>query len=168
MSRPAPAGFSLFELVLYIALTAVLLTVTSALLGVLLQARIKQRSIAEIDQQGLQVIQLMSSSVQAADSVLEPLPGASTTGLSLVPADAAPGPIVFQVISGVLMMSVAGGEPVPLHNSRVTVANLNVENLGEPGIMDSLHFSFTVSHENEGGRNEYDYARTFYGAVNRR
>lgn len=168
MPRSYPAGFSLFELVLYIALTAVLLTVTSALLGVLLQARIKQRSIAEIDQQGLQIIQLLLTSVESADSILEPLPGASATSLSLVPADGASSPVVFQEASGVFTMSVAGGDGISLHNSRVILSNLNIENLGESGITDSLHFSFTLSHENEGGRNEYDYARTFYGAVSLR
>jgi type II secretory pathway component PulJ len=75
MTRIAPhigKGFTLIELLLYVSLTAILLLSITAFIGALLSARVKNASIAEVDQQGAQVMQQITQAVRNSEAIVAP------------------------------------------------------------------------------------------------
>jgi len=153
-------GFTLIELLLYVALMSIMMLAMTAFLSMLLQARIKNQAILEVDQQGLAAAQFITQAIRNADSITTPTIGASGSTLTL--AVAAPNnPTTFSVASGVLQVSEAGGAGVALTNGRVVVSGLTVSNLSRSGTPGGVQVQFTITHVNPSGRNEYDVSRTF-------
>src|SRR3989338_6871109 len=78
-------GFTLIELLLYVGIASIILLVTSLFLSTLLQSRIKNQTIAEVEQQGLAVMQLITQTARNADSVNSPDTGASAVWCPWIP-----------------------------------------------------------------------------------
>lgn len=168
MSMRNTQGFTLVELLLYVALTAILLLVMSAFLAMLLQARVKQRTIADIDQQGLMMVSRMTQTIRNSTGVTTPVSGGVSDELILTLEDVAVSPTRFYLDLETALVSEAGLAGVELHNSQTILQNLHFENLSEGGANDVIRVTFTLSRVNLEGRNEYDYARTFYATATRR
>lgn len=154
------SGFTLIELLLYIGLLSFMLLGISVFLATLLQSRVKYQTMSEIEQQGAQVMQMMTQSVRNATTISTPLAGASGASLSL--AVAAPNnPTVFDVSGGVLRMTEGVGSPIPLTNSRVTASGVTFYNLSRTGTPGIVRIEFTLTHVNSAGLNEFDYRKSF-------
>ncbi len=161
-------GFTLIELLLYIGISATLLLIISLFLGQLISARIKNQTIAEVDQQGMQVMQLMTQVIRNAKGINAPLPGVSAPSVMLDVAPVAANPTNFDLISGMIQVTEGLGPPVALTNARVIASALTFENLsraGTPGVISTV---FTLTHINPEGRAEYAYEKTFYGTASLR
>ncbi len=154
-------GFTLIELVLYLALASILLLTVVTFLGVLLQSRVKNQTIAEVEQQGAQIMQLVTQTIRNAEGVNSPGQGASATSTSLNVVSAANDPTVFDLSGGVLRITEATSTPVSLNSSRVSVSGLTFENFSRSNTPGTLRIQFTMTYVNPGGINEYDYSRTF-------
>src|SRR3989338_5584522 len=76
-------GFTLIELLLYISIAGAILLATSIFLSLLLQARIKNQTIAEVDQQGLQVMQLITQTARNAEALIALPLGTISSSLTL-------------------------------------------------------------------------------------
>ena len=161
----SPKGFTLIELLLYVAISAVILLATSMFLSVLLQSRVKNQTVAEVEQQGLQVMQQITQAVRNADTIIAPSPGIH--GILLSVNTIAPGnnPTVFDLASGVVRIKEGGAAVVPLTNSRVTVSGLIFSNLTRSGTPGTIRVRFTITRVNATGRNEYSFSKTFIGAA---
>ena len=53
-------GFTLIELLLYITISSVMLLAISVFLSALLQSKVKNQTIAEVEGQGIQVMQMIT------------------------------------------------------------------------------------------------------------
>jgi len=76
-------GFSLVELLLYISIASILLLAISVFFSFLLRARIKNQVIAEVEQQGLSVMHLMTQTTRNAEAIILPVQSVSAPSLSL-------------------------------------------------------------------------------------
>lgn len=154
-------GFTLLELLLYIGTVAIVLLIIAQLLFTILQSRVKNQTIAEVEQQGLQVMQIITQTIRNADSVGEPAVGISSNELELVMTNPAVNPTIFDLNVGSIRIKESAGSFVALTSSRVTASALNFQNLS-----NSIKIQFTLTHINPGSRNEYDYSKVFYGTAN--
>lgn len=154
-------GFSLIELLLYISMTAIVVLVISGLLYTILQSKVKNQTIAEVEQQGALAVQIISQTIRNSQSINTPTSGSSGNSLSLAQVSASVNPTVFDLSNGSLRITEGTGSAVSLTNSRVSVSGLTFQNLSA-----SVKFQFTISHINSGSRNEYDYTKDFYGTAN--
>src|SRR3989338_5710404 len=96
------SGFTLIELLLYVAISSVMLLITSLFLQTLLQSRIKNQTIAEVEQQGLHIMQLITQTVRNAEAITAPAPSASAASLTLDVIPAANDPTVFDLADGAI------------------------------------------------------------------
>ncbi|MBN1778639.1 MAG: prepilin-type N-terminal cleavage/methylation domain-containing protein [Candidatus Buchananbacteria bacterium] len=158
-------GFTLIELLLYVAISSFLLLVISVFLSILLQSRIKNQVIAEVDQQGVQIIQIITQAIRNADIINSPTQGVNSTSLSLNTYNVGNNPTVFSLNSGVVRMTEGAGIAVDLNNSRVAVSNLSFYNLARTDTPGLIRISFDLTYINSSGRNEYDFSRTFYASA---
>ncbi len=156
-------GFTLLELLLYVSLATLLLLATALFLSLLLESRVKNQTIAEVEQQGVRVMQTITQTLRNASVLNTPTRGISTSSLSLDTITSANNPTVFSVVGSTIFLTKGSANAVPLTNSRVGISGLIFSNLSRLGTPSVMHVQFTLSAINTTGINEYDYSRTFYG-----
>jgi prepilin-type N-terminal cleavage/methylation domain-containing protein len=161
-------GFTLIELLLYTVVVGIILTAVSALLFGILQSRVKNQTIAEVEQQGIQVMQIVTQTLRNATAINSPSAGASVAMLSVNTPVGASNPTVFDLSSGVIRITEGAEAAVGLNNSLVTASGLTFQNLTTSGTPGTIRVTFTLTRVNPSGRNEYDYAQTFYGSASLR
>lgn len=159
------AGFTLVELLLYVGISAILLLVISVFLSSLLQSRIKNQTIAEVEQQGAQVMQLIAQTARNAEAITSPAQGANASFLILDVIAPASDPTVFDLSSGAIRITEGAGSAIALTNSRVAASALAFQNLSRAGTPGAIHIQFTLAYVNPEGRNEYSFTKTFIGSA---
>ncbi len=164
LSKPQN-GFVLIELLLYLAISVTILMAASLFLAVLLSARVKSQTVAEVEQQGLQIMQIITQTTRNAESVNSPGTGASSTSVSLNVVASSLDPTIFDLNAGVLRIKEGTGANVSLSNSRVTVSALNIQNLTRTGTPGVIRITFTITAVNPANRSEFNYSKTFYGSA---
>lgn len=164
----ATKGFTLIEILLYISISAVILLSISVFFSMLLQSRIKNQTIAEVEQQGLAVMQLITQTARNAEAITLPTQGASASSLTLDVVEVANDPIIFDIASGVIRITEGAGSALPLTNFRVTASTLTFQNLSRTGTPGAIRIQFILTHINPEGRNEYNFSKIFYGSASLR
>ena len=156
-------GFTLIELLLYVGLISSIILAVSMFLFVMLQARVKNQTMAEVEQQGLQAMQIITQIIRNANAINSPTTGASAVSLSL--AVVAPNnPTAIDVSSGVLQITEGPNPAVALTNNRVIVSGLTFQNFSRPSTPGTIRISFTLTHVNSNNRSEYNFSKIFYGS----
>jgi Tfp pilus assembly protein PilW len=156
-------GFSLVELILYVGLMSFILVTIGGLLTIVLQSANKNQAITEVNQQGLQVMQIMTQSIRNSKQINAPLTGNSGSSLSVNTTNISTTPTIFLLSSGVVQMTEGFNSAIPLTNSQVRVSNLSFKNLA-----NSVRIQFTIQSVNPTNRNEFSYQETFYDTANLR
>lgn len=155
-------GFTLLELLLYVFVASVILLSIVALVALLIQSRIKNQTISMIEQQGSQIIQIISQEINNAKVVTAPTVG-NTAGV-----------LQFQDINGqaeqVSVMSTTlflnkSNKDYLLNPAKIKISNFQVKNLGVAA-HDSIKIQFDLSYNNLSGLNQYTYTQTFYATAN--
>ena len=159
-------GFTLVEMILYVAICSLFLLTLSTFMTFLLGARIRSQSIAEVNQQGFQVMHLMTSTLRNGRSVETPPIGNSSSTLSVTTGVGIYDPTIFQVSSGTLFVQEGPNTPIALTNSRVSIGGVLFENVSSSSSLEKIiRITFTVDSKNIGGRSEYTYTKTFTGSA---
>jgi Tfp pilus assembly protein PilW len=155
------AGFTLIEMLLYVALVSMLLIAITGFFGLSADARVKNQTIAEVDQQGTQVMDYITQTIRNASSISAPAIGTSASSLTAVVPTASLSPTVIS-LNGTALQTVEGSaSAVPLTSSRVQVSSLTFKNLARSGTNANLQISFVITRTNPNSRNEYEYSKTF-------
>lgn len=155
-------AFTLIEMILYVSLVSTMLFVIVSFLSLILQSRIKNQSIAEVDQQGIQVMQIVTQTIRNAIQINSPSLGASGSSLSINVVSAPNNPTIFDLSSGTIRITEGASSPVSLTSNRITASNLTFQNLSPNSTGGSIRITFTLSQKNPGSKNEYDFTKTFY------
>jgi prepilin-type N-terminal cleavage/methylation domain-containing protein len=153
-------GFTLVELLLYVAIASMILLSVSFFLSALLGSRVKSQTVAEVDEQGLQAMQIMTQTVRNAAAVNSPATGASDTSLSVNTPVSANNPTVFDTANGAIRMKEGAATATPLINSRVAASNVSFSNLS-----GSIRIQFTLAAVDSSGRSENIYSKNFTGSA---
>jgi prepilin-type N-terminal cleavage/methylation domain-containing protein len=161
-------GFTLIELLLYVAISGVILLAVALFLQVLLESRVKNQTVAEVEGQGLQVMQIITQTVRNAEAITSPTIGTSATSLTLDVITGASDPTVFDLSGGAIRISEGGGATVPLTNSRITASDITFQNLSRSETPGTVRIQFTLTYINSSGRNEYNFSKIFYGSASLR
>lgn len=158
-------GFTLIELLLYVSIVGSLLLAIVSFLMVSVDARVKNQSVSEVNQQGTAAMEYMAQTVRSASAINSPAPAASGSSLSLAVTSAGLSPTVFDASANVLQVKEGAAAAISLTGSKVQITNLTFKNLSGSGTNGIVQISFTVARVNPSGRNEYDYQKTFTTSV---
>lgn len=165
MCKEKQHGFTLIELLLYVAMLGVLLSAVAAFFITSVDARIKNQSITEVNEQGSLVMDQLTHIIRNATSISSPAAGTSSAGFSAVVPTGSLSPTVLSLASGTLQLQEGVGVAVPLTNSKVQVTNLTITNLTRPSTSPILQISFTLARVNPASLNSYSYTQTFTTSV---
>jgi type II secretory pathway pseudopilin PulG len=158
-------GFTLIELLLYVSIVGTLLIAMSMFFGLSVDARIKNQSIAEVEQQGMATMEYITQTLRGATTISAPAIGASAASLTAVVPTGALSPTIFDLSAGSIRVKEGAGSAIPLTNSDVTITSLNFDNMSRSSSIEIVQVSFTLSRTNTANRNEYDYQKTFTSSV---
>lgn len=155
-------GFTLVELLLYVFIASIILLSIVALVALLVQSRVKNQTVSLVEQQGAQIIQLVTQEINNARVINSPTMG----GVSDI--------LQFQDINGqteqVSLVSTTlflnkNTKDYFLNPGTIQVSNWQVKNLGVAN-HDSIKIQFDLNYNNLSGLNQYNYSETFYATAN--
>lgn len=150
------------ELTLYVTLMSMFLLSLTFFLTAIFEAREKQQIMSEVDQQGIQIMQTITRTINRADSIIVPAVGEDATSLSLAMYDSAESPTVFSLDVSRLLVTIGTSPGVLLHNDQVSIASLVFRNTSPLGMPGSVQIILTVASRAEpGARTVFTYTNTF-------
>ncbi len=159
-------GFTLVELILYVSICSILLLTISSFLSFLLGARVRSQAITEVNQQGFQVMSLITQTIRNGRSIQVPSIGTSSSTLSITTGNALLNPIVFSLSSTTVQITEGSKTAVPLINSRVRLSSLTFQNVSSSSSVEKIiRISYTIDYVNQGGGSEYSFTKSFNGSA---
>jgi len=164
----AHQGFTLIELLIYLGIVAIVLAIASTLVYASLQARVRRRSIAVVEQEGLRVTELISFAARNSRGITSPPPGATGTTLTLSTDATSSTPTIFSLATGTIRITEGTGTPIALTSNRVAASALVFTNLTPTSTPGTIRFSFKLDAVAPTGRGEYGYGRVFTSSASRR
>ncbi|MDO8482875.1 MAG: prepilin-type N-terminal cleavage/methylation domain-containing protein [bacterium] len=144
--RQTNKGFTLVELLLYISLSGIILLSVSLFMASLLEARVKNQTIAAVEQEGAQVMEIINQALRNATAINSPATGTSAVLLSINTIIPENNPTIFDVSSSTIRIQEGVGPAVPLTSNRIIVSDLNFKNLTKPFTRGNIRTTFTLSH----------------------
>lgn len=167
MRKPqSQKGFTLVELILYVSICSILLLTISSFLSFLLGARIRSQAITEVNQQGFQVMSMITQTIRNGRSVQVPSMGTSSSTLSITTLNTLINPTVFSLSSTTIQVKEGSKTALPLTNSRIRVSSLTFENVSSGSSTEKIiRTSYTIDYINPAGRSEYNFSKSFTGSA---
>jgi type II secretory pathway pseudopilin PulG len=163
--RYKQAGFTLIELLLYVTIVSALLISISSFFGVVIEARVKNKTISEVNQQGTAAMDYMLQTIRTATSITTPAAAGSGASLTLVVPTASLSPTIFNLSGTALQVKEGAAAAISLTSPDIQVTSITFKNLTRSGTNGIVQISMTVQYDNTAGRNAYDYQRTFTGSA---
>ncbi len=161
-------AFSLVETLLYIAIVSTMVVALTSFLSVNQNTAARNQTVNEVEQQGTQIMQLITQTIRNATSVTGPVVGTPGSTLTLVVSDSAKSPTIFDLSAGAIRIKEGTGTAFNITSNRVTASGLTFTNL-KPGTQrDSIKIQFTLSYNNPSGKQVFNYTQTFYGTADDR
>jgi Tfp pilus assembly protein PilW len=161
-------GFSLVELIVYIAISTIVLGAITSFIFVMLESRSMNIAIYEVEQQGLYVMETITQTIRNAESINAPSEGVSDTSLSLEVLANENNPVVIGVTNETFFITEGNGSPINLTNTRVHVTNESFDNLSRTDTLGVVRVQFTLAYDNPGNKDELNYSKTFYTSASLR
>lgn len=161
-------GYTLIELLLYVSMIGILLGGVTTFFAMATEARVKNQSISEVNDQGVYAMDIITQTVRNATDITTPTAGITGSSLTLTVPTGSLSPTVFSLSGTTLQIKEGAAAAVSLTSSKVQVTALSIKNLTRSGTHGIVQVSLTLSRVNTTGRNEYDYQRTFTTSVSLR
>ncbi len=139
------SGFSLVELLLYMGLSLILLTIISGLFISMLNTRSESMKTSSLEREGRYILARLSYDVYSAQDILEPaLVGETSTTLQLMKNSEL---FTYRIIDDRLYLIDASGSHL-LSGETVKAINFSVTKLGNDGGKNAVEISLTTQSQN--------------------
>ncbi len=158
-------GYTLIDLLMYIAIVGSLLIAVTMFAALSTESRVKNQSVSEVNSQGSAAMDYMTQAVRNADTISAPVAGATASSLTVTVPTSSLSPTIFDLSGGALRVKEGTAAAIALTNSKVQISALNFKNLTRPSTPGIVQISFVVSRTNPNGKNEYDYQKTFTSSI---
>lgn len=153
-------GFTIVETIIYTALVGLVLSAIVSFSLVVVDVKVKNSAIWEVNNNSRQVINTLTSLLKSAESIVSPAIEGTASSLEFI-TDANK-VINISVLDGRLIIN-DGGDIFNLTSELVVINNLIFSNYGRFGL-DSIRFSFII--ESAGNiQTKYQYKQTLNTAV---
>lgn len=137
-------GFTIIELLLYMGLFSILITIIGGLFFSILQLRLEAETVSSVQQDSNFMIERLRYDLNGATGITSPAsPGQTASVLTFVKSGTT---YNYTLSGGTDLLLTIGGQPaVSLNGYNTQVLAFNVTRLGDPGGFPYLNISFTLS-----------------------
>lgn len=163
-------GFSLLEVLIYLSIAFVVLTVIVGFVFWLIDSNNKNRVIAQTMNSSKRAMEIMTYEIRAAESVYTP--STSNSQLSLqtnkhLPNDEKTTYVDFYLCGTQLCFKKESQDPIILTPSSTEISNLNFMYILS-GTSVSVKIDLTAAYKNPSGRPEYNFSTSLSSTVSLR
>jgi len=158
-------GYTLIELLLYVSVVGSLLITVSYFFATAAEARIKNQSITEVNEQGAAAMEYITQTMRNADSISSPAAGATAAALTVAVPTGSLSPTIFDLSGTTLQVKEGAAAYINLTSSNVQISSLTFKNLTRSGTAGIVQVSFVVTRTNPDNRAPYEYQKTFVSSV---
>ena len=158
-------GFTLIEVLLYVAMLAVFVVVISTFWQGLLDVTEKGKAMNTVNTEGQFIMTKILQRIRESNSITSPLPGNSSPTINLVYSNVNLNPTIFDLSSGNLRVSEGPSTFANLNSPDVIISDVVFSNSSGPDSLGSIRVEFEVSYKNPDGRSNLNYSQTFYGSA---
>ena len=162
------AGFTLVETLVYVAIFTMFVSSLVAFSGSMSRSRAHNQMMLEVNDQGANVMKVITASIRNAHSINSPTIASSASNLSIVTESPSTSPTVFSENSGVLYITEGSSSPVALTNNKVVLSGLLFSNFSRVDTPDIIKVSFTLASSNTSSNSAGTYSFTFNGSASLR
>jgi Tfp pilus assembly protein PilW len=156
-------GFTLVEMLVYTAMFTVMISALTAFMSVLSQSRIRNQSVLEVNDQGTQVMRVITQNLRNAVYINSPATSTTGSTLSINTTLASTTPTTFTLTNGVIFLTQGANPSVALTNNKVIVSNLSFTNLSRASTYGNAKVFFTLVSNSASTKAKYNYSNVFYG-----
>ncbi len=168
MKNEKNKGFTLLEILLYIALAALLFSAIAFLFISSMRVSERTRTINEVEWQGTEAMQIILAEVRSASGINSPATGTTAALLSLSSASSTKNPIIIDSSSSTLRIKSGLGNYLNLISGKIRLVDLQFSNPSQINTKGVIKIQFTLGYDNPNLVYEYDYQKTFYGSASLR
>lgn len=158
-------GFSLLELVIYIAIFAVSSTFLMAILTTITRIQVRQQSANQVNQQVSFISSAIRRFVQEA-SVIDMPAGVSTSTLTLRTASSTTDPTVFYLASSTIYLREGTSTALALTDPKVLVDDFTAVKIENPGGRAIVEINLALSYDRD-NKPGAKFSRTLQTAITR-
>lgn len=158
-------GFTLVEVLLYLAITVLILSTITVVFTQIVETRQRARTLAEVDQQGIQIMQEITQTIRDAQAINAPTIGTSASTLNLDVIHSINDPTIYTLSGTTLEVTEGASAAVELSSNRIAVSNITFSNLSRAGTNGTVRIEFTLEYVTDDGSFDEDYQQTFYGSA---
>ncbi len=138
------SGFSLLETVLFLGILSIMSGTIVAMYIATQEARVRQRSVAELEQSGTVLLETMTRNIRRAEKVLAPAMNATGSILVLQMASSNEYPTIFASDSAGNVISARNTSTAALLTPRVTISKLWFRNVADTNVAYSFDLTITI------------------------
>lgn len=138
------SGTTLIELLIFLAIMALVVSVTLPMLFIAAENRLLQRTISLVEQNGTQAVQNMGLKIRNAEKVLYPAAGQTATYLVLQTGSGTSNPTIIGTVSGSVVI-IQRNIKETVSNEQVGIDEFRVRNTSTSATSQSVAVSFIVT-----------------------
>jgi len=159
-------GFTLIEVLLYIAIIGMIIQGFIIFVLSIASTNSKTYVVQEVQANTRIALDMISQKIRAADDVITPSEGNSTSTLILDMPDPSPN-LTFSIIDGVLGIIEGVASSTPITSNEVNISILTFTNLAPVGEKDNIKIEITAIYRT-GESKEFQYSQTLQTSVSLR
>jgi Tfp pilus assembly protein PilV len=133
-------GFTIVELLIYMGLMAIFITVLLGIFTAALKTKLTTQSTSNISQDSRYILSKLSYDINNADSVTSPILGATNDSLQIVTS----GSVSTYAINGGNLVKTADGVSANLNGMDTQLDSISFKNIGNPGGKPTIQVIYTV------------------------
>ena len=160
-------GFTLIEVLLYLAIVGIIIQGFITFILSITDINSKTYVTQEVQANTRMILGLISQKIRAADDILTPSEGNSTSTLILDMPNPDPD-LTFSITDGVLGMAEGAASSTPITSNKVNISNLTFTNLATAGEKDNIRIEITAIDFKMGESKEFQYSQTLQTSVSLR
>ena len=161
-------GFTLLEMILFTAISVLILTAVATLYGAILTNDAGNNARARVDDSVAHALRLMTDAIRHAEAVVEPAEQSGGGEMILTMEDAGLDPTTFTLVDGVITMQEGENESMSITPEDIRVSSLWFESLSENSLSDSVRIRIDAEYISESARVETQFANTYYAGATTR
>ncbi|MFA6474699.1 MAG: prepilin-type N-terminal cleavage/methylation domain-containing protein [Patescibacteria group bacterium] len=150
-------GFTLIELIVYIAIASILILTAAGFIQSILQIQRTQKIASLLEANGNNAMRRITQAVRNADSITLPTTGTSGTTLTVATYSGPTNPTSYTLSGGQLREQLGAGSVTPITSTEVTVSALSFYNLSRAATPGAVRIQYTVTYGTQ--------SKTFYGTA---
>lgn len=162
IARSRPSGFTVFEVMLYVALMAGVLYAGFLLYVAAISNEVRQKARLEVENSSTFALLFILQKIRNADSVISPANESSENSLVL---DIDGVQTSISVVDGILTIEEGAAEAIQLSSPDVQIDDLLFINKAVVGTPGSIHVEFVAGYVDAAYRAETDFERTYVGSA---